>query len=189
MSRRARDSFISPIQDPVDLCRSLNLNPKISQIDQMLRMSESNGIIDEPLGDPETEESSWRAAAMVVLWRTIIVGGNRATILVPSESDSRVSGRLGHYIMSFLVSICKTRNEGLAGATVIPAWNKLQFGGNPDWEVRLVPNISEAAENAAKRSQTGLIVDVGCRQVAMGEAVEAFEGSFDAENGLLIRLW
>jgi len=189
MTHRARDSFISPIQDPVDLCRSLNLNPKISQIEQMLRMSESNGVVDEPLGDPESEESAWRSAAMVLLWRTIVVGGNRATILVPSEGDSRAFGRLGHYVMSFLVAACKTRNEGLAGATVIPAWNRLQFGGKTDWEVRLIPNLSEVAETAAKRSQTGLIIDAGSTQVAMLEAIKAFEGSFDTENGLLIRLW
>jgi len=155
----------------------------------MERMTSSDGPVDVAISAEKDECDSLRAAAMVVLWRTLATPGSRTMILAPSMPNSRACGEIGHLIMRYLVKLCKERDLALSQVTRCEQWNRIEFGVEAGWQIRLVPNCPIMAKESAKRSQTALILCAGCIQNDFIEASRALEAALDSDKALLLRLW
>lgn len=195
-TRGASEAAVMPLSSPVDLCRDLRLEPNAGQVVMMLRLSEASGVVDERLtasaddvAEGNVRGDVLRAALMVVLWRVLRVPGGRATVLAPSVPGTALCGELGRLSMAFLAEVCRVQDRGLSESTRIPEWNRLEFGSEAGWTIRLVPNVPAVAAEAARRSHTALVIDAGSPQTELEGASAALEGAFDREKGLLIRLW
>lgn len=183
-------------ESPADLCRTLQLDANPDQFALMERLATARGVVDECLRAStkdlkvgNTRGDVLRAALMVVLWRVLTVRGSRATVLAPSVEGKLACGELGRLAMAFLNEVCQVANPSLASVTRFPEWNRVEFAGEPGWEIRLVPNVPVIAAEAARRSLTGLVLDAGSTQPALVEAQRELEAIGRDSRGLLIRLW
>jgi hypothetical protein len=174
---------------PSELCDLLRIAYSERQDDLMFGLGRANGVVDERLEDADWAGDPLRATMMVVLWRILACPGSRATILAPSREGSTLCADVGHLAMSFLNEVCLTRDVCLRSITTPRAWNRLEFVGEPGWEVRLTPNCPVMVAEAASRSLIGVVLDAGCSQPAFVEAQKALEAVARDPRGLLIRLW
>lgn len=177
------------LSGPSELCRELGLAPEPGQCALMERLRDARGLRDEPLCWPGDGGDALRAVLMLVLWRVLSCQGARATVLAPTERGPLRHGELGLVAMAFLSEVCKTRDEGLRQITVVRGFNHLQFGAEPGWEVRMVPNFPAVAQEAGERSQVALILDAGCSDEHFAGAARALEDAVDRSRGLVLRCW
>jgi len=177
---------------PSDLCRMLQLQPDFEQIELMEHIARQRGLCDVRFrkeGTDEWDGTVLRAACMVVLWRTLRVQGSRSTVIAPSAGEQVSSGELGHLAMGFLAEVCKTKDAVLASICSLKAWHCIEFGGETGWEVRFVHNVPSIVAESARRSLTGLIIDAGDAESALGPAAKALEELAKEPRALVIRLW
>ena len=174
---------------PSELCDQLRIAYSERQDELMYRLSRASGVFDERLEDADWAGDPLRATMMVVLWRVLTHPGSRATILAPSAEGSTLCDEVGHLAMGFLTEVCMTRDVCLRAISTSKGWNRVEFSGEPGWEVRLTPNCPAMAAEAASRSLIGVVLDAGCAQPAFVEAQKALEAVARDPRGLLIRLW
>lgn len=195
-SIRAREVALDVPHRPSDLCRRLRLDPTAEQCELMdstaadYPVANVAGRAREAFMSLEgIDADTMRAVMMVALWRTLVVGGSRTTVLAPSVEGSTDCGLLGRLSMGFLSEVCLTRDPYLANVAILRGWNRVEFASTPGWEVRLIPNVVQMAADAGSRSTLGVILDAGNEQPVFVEAVRAFEGALKGPETRLIRLW
>jgi len=185
----AKEAAMRPVNTPLDLCGRLHLHPSHEQIETMLALTATDGVVNATLwsaGEESDRGEALRAAAMVALWRALLVRASHVTVLAPAEADSKAPGALARLFMAFLDEVCRTADERLAEMCRYPSWNRLIV---LEGSIRAIPLLVNSATLAAENSLTGVILDAGNKEMAFQDAVQAFEGAFDSYHGLLIRLW
>ncbi len=187
------EATLRPLSGPLDLCRTLGLRPSELQSELLADSGGLAGVADWRMEPPEVV---LRAAGMLVLWRVLRQQGSRAIVLAPgtvheTHDGGRVArcGSLGRELMDFLQRACVLQDPALASVTRRPAWNRLEFGAEAGWEIRLVPNLPRIVAEAAPRSAVGLVLDAGSADPDLFEARAALEGGIGGPPCLLLRLW
>jgi hypothetical protein len=168
------------------------MNPAEAQIEVMETLARATGAVNREIGkleDGGLDEFTVRAALMVVLWRVLRVPGSRAVIVAPSEGPGLAVGELGRLAIAFLSEVCKTRDSVLSSITTLRTARTLEFGSEPGWEIRLVPNASALVAEYGRRSLTALVLDAGSVDPHLCEAQRELESVASEPRGLLIRLW
>jgi len=158
----------------------------------MEALARRRGVVDLRIrGEIEgwIDDSTLKSALMVVLWRVLRVPGSRATLVAPSDGAGTAAGESGNAAMGFLAEVCKTKDAVLASIVRVPSWYRLEIGSEPGWEIRFCHNVPRFAAESARRSLTGLVIDAGDAETALGETARELECIADDPRGLLIRLW
>lgn len=193
MTEKALAMARTPLASPEELCHQLGLVPTMRQRME-LRELEREIPTHNVTGD--ADEEVLRAVSIALLWRVLREPGTRGIVLAAGDPDEIAnpvkrlrSGRAGYEFMRFLIDVCMHKDPNLSEVTHPVAWNRLKFGVEEGWEIRMLHNHAETVRELAPRAQIGVLIGAGSSDPAFVEAAHALEDGLPLVGSTLIRLW
>lgn len=168
-----------PLRSPVDFCSSLGLQADPCQIEFMQRFAKLPQILDVKADENFLLQ---KAAVLSTLWLCATVEHARGIILAPSDDVAK------SYMRFFEMLITKT-TDGMRSMAKMKRWNVVEFCGNREWELRLLPNNVKIVEEHAKKAIFAMVVDAGCEETRFFEARKVLEATLEGSPSMLLRLW
>lgn len=167
------------LKDPLSLCGQLDLHPTPRQSEVLKALATNPGFY-QVVGDDRHEME--RAAAVYALWRILASPSSRGIMLASTQ------GQAGK-IMGFLSQVTQNVSTALASVSGFPHWNVLRIGGQPSWELQMMPNKAPVVAQRAPNAILSVVFGDRSSDPDFREAVSALEATSTHQKHTRIVVW